>query len=222
MASERIRLIAKEAAKLFLTQGYSRTQISHIAKAVGVSVGTIYHDFNGKQEIMHFVLKSTIEPSILDGELERPITDDIFDGLQEEIMEAFEENGKEFARHLPEAGESYTLEMLISDAFDLLEKYAVGCLFIEKNQFEFKTLAKHYKKYRQGFLDTMSEYLDRFISKGVVRPLENVQLTTVLIVEILSWWAMDMRFTSFETHNISQEAAKKVCMDNIAAAYKNS
>ena len=49
--NERIKSIADEATYLFLQQGYSKTQISHIAKAVGVSVGTIYLDFTGKKEI---------------------------------------------------------------------------------------------------------------------------------------------------------------------------
>ena len=53
MENERIKAIHDAAVHLFLQQGYARTQISHIAREVGVSVGTIYHDFAGKQEIMH-------------------------------------------------------------------------------------------------------------------------------------------------------------------------
>ena len=41
MQNERIKEIHNAAVKLFLQQGYSKTQISHIAKAVGVSVGTL-------------------------------------------------------------------------------------------------------------------------------------------------------------------------------------
>lgn len=219
MVSERILSIREAATRLFLTQGYSRTQISHIAKAVGVSVGTIYHDFAGKQEIMHFVLKSTIAPSFLERELKRPITDEVFEGLQDEIVAVFKENGRKFARHLETKAEDYSFEGMISDAFDILEQYAAGCLFIEKNQFEFQALAKHYKKYRQEFLDTMTRYLELFIAKGEVRPLDDIPLTTILIAEILTWWAMDMRYTSFESYDIPVEKAKKVCMDNIISAY---
>ena len=50
--NDRIKSITDAAACLFLQQGYSKTQISHIAKAVGVSVGTIYLDFTGKKEII--------------------------------------------------------------------------------------------------------------------------------------------------------------------------
>ena len=49
--NQRIKDIADAATRLFLQQGYAKTQISHIAKAVGVSVGTIYLDFTGKKEI---------------------------------------------------------------------------------------------------------------------------------------------------------------------------
>lgn len=49
--NDRIKSITDAAACLFLQQGYSKTQISHIAKAVGVSVGTIYLDFTGKRKL---------------------------------------------------------------------------------------------------------------------------------------------------------------------------
>ncbi len=204
---DRIKAIAEAVADLFLQQGYSKTQISHIAKAVGVSVGTIYLDFAGKKEIMHFVLKSTIDPAFADQDFQRPITDDLFGG----------KSGDDFAKHLAQAASAYSLEDLVSDAFDLLARYAVGCLFIEKNQFDFPYLAAAYKKSRQRFHQTMTAYLNAFVAAGTVRPLA---LTTTLIVELLSWWAMDVRYTSFEKPAVPLPLAKAVCMDNIIAAYQ--
>ena len=217
---QRMKEIAGAAARLFLQQGYAKTQISHIAKAVGVSVGTIYLDFAGKKEIMHFVLKCTVDPSFIEREFERPITDDLFVGLESEIIALFEKSGNDFAAHLLENDPAYDFERLISDAFDMLARYAVGCLFIEKIQFDFKNLAQHYMAYRKDFLHTMMGYMEAFIEKGTVRPLEHLELSTTLIIEILSWWAMDIRYTSFETKDISMDLAKQVCMDNILAAYK--
>lgn len=218
--NQRIKEIADAAARLFLQQGYAKTQMSHIAKAVGVSVGTIYLDFTGKKEIMHFILKCTMDPYFAEREFERPITDDLFAGLEDEIISFFEKSGNDFAAHLQGDLADYDFERLISDAFDLLSQYAVGCLFIEKNQFEFKSLAQHYMGYRKQFLDTMKRYIRAFIDRGTVRPLEHLELSATLIIEILSWWAMDIRYTSFETKEISLDLAKKVCMDNIVTAYK--
>ena len=75
----------------------------------------------------------------------------------------------------------------ISDVFDILARYAVGCLFIKKNQFDFKNLAEHYKKYWENFLDTMVRYIETFIEQGTVRLLEHLELSATLIIEILSW-----------------------------------
>jgi len=218
--NQRIQAISDAATRLFLQQGYAKTQISHIAKAVGVSVGTIYLDFTGKKEIMHFILKCTVDPTFANQEFERPITDELFGGLEDEIIEVFQKSGSDFEKYLETDRREYSFESLISDAFDILARYAVGCLFIEKNQFDFKNLAEHYKMYRKRFLDTMIRYIERFIEQGTVRPLEHLELSTTLIIEILSWWAMDIRYTSFETRDIPLELAKKICMDNIVTAYK--
>lgn len=218
--NDRIKSITDAATYLFLQQGYSKTQISHIAKAVGVSVGTIYLDFTGKKEIMHFILKCTLEPNFVNTNFNRPITDDLFVGLENDIIAKFEKAGNDFALHLTNNAADYTLEALVSDAFDMLSQYAVGCLFIEKNQFDFKFLAEHYKQYRKRFFDTMTQYMTAFMKRGIVRPLDNLELTTILIIEILSWWAMDIHYTSFETQDISHDIAKKICMDNIISAYR--
>lgn len=218
--NDRIKSIADAATRLFLQQGYSKTQISHIAKAVGVSVGTIYLDFTGKKEIMHFILKCTLEPDFSSREFDRPITDDLFEGLEDDIVAMFEKTGNDFAKHLAGNAADYDLETLISDAFDMLSQYAAGCLFIEKNHFDFPFLAKHYRQYRRKFLDTMTQYMAAFMERGTVRPLEHLELSTTLIIEILSWWAMDIRYTSFETQDISPAIAKELCMDNIISAYQ--
>ena len=216
----RIKSIADAATYLFLQQGYSKTQISHIAKAVGVSVGTIYLDFTGKKEILHFILKCTLEPDFINRNFDRPITDDLFAGLENDIVSMFVKLSSDFAKHLLDNAADYTLEALISDAFDMLSQYAVGCLFIEKNQFDFPFLAEHYKQYRKRFLETMTQYMGAFIKRGTVRPLEHLELSTTLIIEILSWWAMDVGYTSFETQDIPSGIAKELCLDNILSAYQ--
>lgn len=155
MANGRIDEIYEAATKLFLQQGYSRTQISHIAKAIGVSVGTIYHDFTGKEEIMHFILKCNIDPEFINREFDRPITDELFDGLEQEMTSAFEMSAEQFARNLQNVGNAYDFKQFVSDGFDMLSRYASGCLFIEKNDMDCPALAKQYHQYRKKFFETM-------------------------------------------------------------------
>ena len=214
----RIDIIRREATKLFLRQGYAKTQISHIAKAAAVSVGTIYHDFVGKKEIMHYILKCTIEPEFAEQEIKRPITDELFANLDNEIIATLSASQEAFSARLQD--DDYHFEEMISDAFDLLLKYAAGCLFIEKNQYEFKVLAGHYNQRREQFFHTMESYIKGFIEKGEVRQVEDVALTTTLIVELLTWWTMDRKYIPYTENEVSDQMAKAVCLDNIIAAYK--
>ncbi|MDC7125983.1 MAG: helix-turn-helix domain containing protein [Spirochaetales bacterium] len=216
----RIKLIHDAAAKLFIKQGYSGTQISHIADAVGVAVGTIYHDFSGKQEIKNLILRASVEDGFLGSQLEVPIKGDLFLNLEDQILKSFKTSSHEFARHIANKADNYSFEDLVSDSFDMLSRHAAGCLFIEKNQSDSGKLYDYYTDYRRKFFQTMKEYLLLFIERGEVRPLQDVELTTVMIIEILSWWAMDVRYSSFETIDVSHDAARALCVDNIVTAYR--
>lgn len=177
---QRIKDISDAATILFIKQGYSKTQINHIAKSAGVSVGTIYLNFAGKRKIMHFILKCTIEPDFINNDFSKPITDDLFVGLENQIIDVFEKSRDTFASHFKNNIIDYSFEPFISDSFDTLSRYA----------------------------------------QGTVRQLEHIELSTTLIIEILSWWAIDIYYTSFQTQNISLDLAKHICMNNIITAYK--
>lgn len=217
--NSRLYDIYKSASKLFIKQGYSKTQISHIAKSVGVSVGTIYNDFTGKKEIMQFIMKCTITPDFIDNELERPIKDDIFQNLNYEIETAFENVLIDFSKNLHFMSK-YTFEGFISDSFDLVSKYAVACLFIEKNQYEFKKLAEYYKSFRVRFFNIMIKYIEYFIEIQVIREPRYINYTVFHIIETLTWWGMDVYYNAFETLDISLEQSKEVVLDNLVPAYK--
>lgn len=219
MADARLRTIHDAAVRLFLRQGYARTQISHIAQAAGVSVGSIYHEFTGKEAILHFILQCALDADFLERELPRPIGEELFPQLDNQLISALEQSADSFAANLEWAGWAYSFPALLSDTFDVFSRHAVGCLFIEKNPRERPALTAYYQHYRKNFFAVMSAYLDAFQACGQLRPLKEPELTAVLMIEQLSWWAMDIRWTAFETRELSPERAKAVCLDNLIAAY---
>lgn len=218
-ANQRMRDIANAAAVLFLEQGYSKTQISHIAKAAGISVGSIYLDFTGKKEIMHFILKYSLTPDFCGKQLERPIVDSLFAGIEDEILELFVSMADDFEKYLGNTG-NYRFEALLSDTFDRLARYGFLCLFIQKNAWEFKALSEQYEICQKRIHSAMTAYLSRYISLGSVRRVDNLELTALLILKTLSWWAMEAGYAWKGPKAISAQAAKAVCMENLLFAYK--
>lgn len=131
MKQECTRGIREAVIRLFLWQGYARTQISHIAQAAGVSVGTIYNEFAGKEALLHYLLKGPLSPESLNRDLPRPITSHLFPGLEKELIGALEQMADTLTENLAEWGCSF--QSLLSDTFDRLSRHAAACLFIEKD-----------------------------------------------------------------------------------------
>jgi AcrR family transcriptional regulator len=49
-----------EAARLFASQGYAGTSMRQIADAMGLTMGTIYHYFTSKEDILYQICRSTL------------------------------------------------------------------------------------------------------------------------------------------------------------------
>ncbi len=216
----RMKLIYDAASQLFINKGYARTQMKDIAKEIGLSTGMLYVYFTGKRDILSFLLKGTIEPAFITQEFELPIQSELFDSLDKEIMEAFEQNTKTFSAHLGDIT-NYPLEQMLSDAFDVISKYGIGCLLIEKNPDDLGKLTAYYKEYRQKFYNQVLSYITQYIQNGTFRQVELPQYITRLIIETLSWWGMHITNDAYEIQkDIPVETAKSICMDNLLHAYK--
>lgn len=216
----RMNLIYDAASHLFINKGYARTQMKDIAKEIGLSTGMLYVYFTGKRDILSFLLKGTIEPAFILQEFELPIRSELFDSLDNEIMEAFEQNTKAFSAHFDDIA-NYPLEDMLSDAFDVISKYGIGCLLIEKNPDDLGKLTGYYKQYRQKFYNQVLSYITQYMQNGTFRQVEFPQYVSRLIIETLSWWGMHITNDAFEIQkNITTQTAKSICMDNLLHAYK--
>lgn len=216
----RMNLIFDAASRLFINKGYARTQMKDIAREIGLSTGMLYVYFTSKRDLLSFILKGTIDPAFITQEFELPIQSEQFDSLDDEIMEAFEQNTKAFSAHLDDIT-NYPLESMMSDAFDVISKYGIGCLLIEKNPDDLGKLTVYYKEYRQKFYNQILSYITKYMQNGTFRQVELVPYVTRLIIETMSWWGMHITNDAFEIQkNITAQTAKSICMDNLLHAYQ--
>ena len=216
----RMQLIFDAASHLFINKGYARTQMKDIAKGIGLSTGMLYIYFTGKRDILSFILKGTISPEFLLQEFELPIRSDLFSSLDSEIIDALKQNSKDFSSHLAAVNE-YPMEQMLSDAYDIISKYGIGCLVIEKNPDDLGKLTDFYKEYRKDFHSQLLAYLTQYMHIGTFRQVAFPQYVTQLIIETMSWWGMHITNDAFEVQTeVAPEMAKNVCLDNLLHAYR--
>lgn len=219
ITKNRMNLIFDAASRLFINKGYARTQMKDIAKEIGLSTGMLYVYFTSKRDILSFLLKGTIVPEFVTQEFELPIRSELFASLDREIMEAFEQNTRAFSAHLNDIA-NYPLAQMLSDAFDIISRYGIGCLLIEKNPDDLGKLTIYYKGYRQSFYNQVLSYITQYIQNGTFRQVDLPQHVARLIIETLSWWGMHITNDAYEIQkDIPVESAKSICMDNLLHAY---
>lgn len=216
----RLKLFYDAGSHLFINKGYARTQIKDIAKEIGLSTGMLYQYFTSKRDILSFILKCTIDPSVLERDYEFPIQPSIFKGLDEEIKAAFEANRQQLGIHLKDGAAGYPFAVMLSDAYDIISKYGIGCLMIEHNPDDLSELAGYYRDYRRGYVKLIQEYVEIYMEKGEFRKVEDVSYVTRAIIEIMAWWGMHIGNDAFECDkSIPAEKAKEICMDILIHGY---
>lgn len=216
----RLKLFYDAGSHLFINKGFARTQIKDIAKEIGLSTGMLYQYFTSKRDILSFILKCTIDPSVLERDYEFPITSCLFKNLDDEIKAAFEANQAQLGTHLTDQAEGYPMAEMLSDAYDVISKYGVGCLIIEHNTEDLEELAGYYRDYRLRYYEQVKRYVEIYIKKGEFRKREDISYTTRAIVEIMAWWGMHIMNDAFDIDDtITKEKAKEICMDVLLNAY---
>lgn len=100
--SERSRtLILETALDLFSRQGYRGTSIRDISRMAGVSTGSVYHHFHGKEELFDTLLSqywTAIESP--DFPFNRALASGAFPDRLEELAAAAEESVRTWERHV--------------------------------------------------------------------------------------------------------------------------
>lgn len=214
----RLDLFYGAGSHLFINKGYARTQMKDIAQQIGLSTGMIYQYFKGKNDLLDFIIKCTIEPSYLHQDFDYPIQGQLFEHLDQEIDAAFEKNAADFNKGMENP--NYTLVEMFSDAFDVIAKYGVGCLIIEHNVDDLPKLAESYRDFRKIYFKQVYQYVERFINEGQMREVEDKHYTTRTIIELLAFWGMHIMNDAFERDEaLTHEKAKKICLDNLIPAY---
>ncbi|MDL2237910.1 TetR/AcrR family transcriptional regulator [Christensenellaceae bacterium OttesenSCG-928-K19] len=220
MADTRIQKVSDVARRLFITEGYSRTQIRDIAKSAGISVGAVYLLFENKKVILDFVLKCGIDPAFLAQSHELPITQDAFPSLQNELMAAFYKKGIQLAEPLTSGAQGYSYEDLLSDSYDIISEYGDCSLIFENNPQGCGKLGPFYIQYRARFFDTFMRFIKIYMERGELRELQLPEYSVQLMIETMYYWGSRVLFFDLSDQQpLSPDERKLVCMDALIHAY---
>lgn len=217
MTDARLGKVKDIACRLFINEGYSRTQIRDIAKEAGISIGAVYLLFASKKAILDFALQCGIDPAAINKEYELPLCEDQFASMQNDLMVAFYKKGIQFAEPITSDAQGYSFENMLFDAYDIIDVYGTCSLILENNPQGCGKLGPFYIQYKQRFFDTFLRFINIYMERGEVRPLQHPERSVRLMIDTLYDWAVRVCYDGGP--EIPPDERKEVCMDALVHAY---
>jgi len=195
---DRLPQIIDAAIEVFIRKGYRRTQMSDVARAAGVSQGSLYNYVESKDALFYLIIDRGLTDGPLPAALELPIrTPSLADTLARLRVRINSELAvPELERALTRtsvADPRAELEIIIRLYYaGVVERVSRGLDLIERPAVDLPELAElFYIERRRSLIAELCSYLESRIRMRAVRPLPDVPTTARLILETVVWFAID-------------------------------
>ena len=198
--ADRFEQLLRVSQEIFIANGYARTQMEDVAKALGVGKGTIYGYVESKQALFDFVVRCTGQASVPVPEslpLPTPRPGDTLRALQDAIDNQTQLPRLQAALATPSSDVRTELEGLIDELYGTLYRNRVGIKLLERCSRDYPELhAMWHSEGRYALLEVVAEYLRRRISEGHFAPVPDVRIAARVFMETIVTWAVHIHWDS--------------------------
>jgi hypothetical protein len=110
------------------------------------------------------------------------------------------------------------LRAMFAAIYDFVAKYGTGFLIFERNIADWKEYSDMYYLMRGAFINRFEDYVDLYIQRGEIRPLQHSKYHARLIIETFALWGMHLEY-DFHDIQVSAPIAREVALDALIHAY---
>ena len=192
--SDRLSQLIATATEVFIAQGYRRTQMADVAKALGVAKGTLYLYVESKEALFDLVARNA------DGDLvAHPPTLPIRTPKRGATLKYVRE--RLAASHVTEAlagalgpgrvADSRTeLERIVRELYDVVARNRFGIKLLDRSAPDYPDLAGLWFGACDGLLQLLTQYLEDRTRRKLLRPIPDPAVAARLMIETIVFWAV--------------------------------
>jgi AcrR family transcriptional regulator len=184
------------ATKVFIEQGYRRTQMDDVATALGVAKGTLYLYVESKEALFDFVARCADAEPPLPQFAPLPLPTPQPGATLRYVRERLARN-----QTLPALTAALTrqrvkdaraeLTVILGELYDTLARNRHGIKLLDRSAQDLPELAAlWFDTARGGLIATLAHYLEIRMHRKLLRLLPDAAVTARLIIEALSFWAV--------------------------------
>jgi AcrR family transcriptional regulator len=186
---------------VFCRQGFERSQVADVAKAMGVAVGTVYLYVESKEALFDLVVRHTAfdDPTWLD-QLEIPARTPAPGATLQFLRGVFGRPGQwaclEEALNKTRAEDPRVeLEQVLREQYDLMRRHRMGLLLLTRSALEFPGLVEVFVLgLRRELLLRLERYIESRVNAGQFRRAKNNFATAAVLTQTIAWANLERPF----------------------------
>lgn len=196
ISPERIGQLVETATDVFIAQGYRRTQMEDVAKALGVAKGTLYGYVESKAALFDAAVRCADgheplpDPAVLP--LRTPKPGSTVASVQARLLKEVSdlELLAALGRQSP-ADPSAELGSIVRDLYLRMSRNRRGIKLVDRcAQDQPELAAVWFGQGRSGQHAALVQYLEQRCAKGLLRPPPSTQVAARALLETVAFWAV--------------------------------
>lgn len=219
ISGKRLRELMDAALVVFCRQGYERSQVADVAKAMGVAVGTVYLYVESKEALFDLVVRHTSseDPAWLD-RLEIPVQTPAPGSTVEFLRGVFGRKGQwpclEAALKKECADDPRAeLDGIVREQYRLMTRHRMGLLLLMRSALEFPGLSEVFVLgLRKRLLTHLERYINMRVKAGQFRQPKDTFATAAVLTQAIAWANLQRPFDPGLTV-LDEEAVEDATVD---------
>lgn len=211
---DRLPELLSAATRVFIAQGYRRTQMADVAQALGIAKGTLYLYVESKEALFDLACRfADTPPAPADAPpfpIRTPKPGSTLRYVREELQKQ---------QALPKLVEAVArkrvtdvrteLEGIFSELYDRLAANRRRIKLIDSSAWDYPELAAlWFEGARGGFVSFFARYLDVRAAKGHLAPLPDLAAAARFALETTAFWAVHRHFDP-RPESVTEEVARE-------------
>lgn len=184
------------ATRVFIEQGYRRTQMDDVAAALGIAKGTLYLSVESKEALFDLVVRCADMEPPLPPFSPLPLPTPQPGATLAYIRERLAQNQTLPALTAALARQRVKdvraeLAVIVGELYDILARNRHGIKLLDRSAQDLPELAAlWFDIARGGLITTLGFYLESRMQRKQLRALPDASVTSRLIIETVSFWAV--------------------------------
>jgi len=224
---DRLEQLVEVATRVFIEQGYAKTQMADVATALGVAKGTVYLYVESKEALFDLVARYADAPRPFEKKPPLPVRTPRPGATIKYVRERLAQSQvpRSLAKALaqPRVNDVRAeFEAIVRELYDTLAANRWGIKLLDRSAQDFPELAAlWFEGARGGLITLLTQYLEERVRRRAFWSVPDTAVAARLIIETVIFWAVH-RHADPHPQAVDDAVAKDTVVQSLTRAFINT